>query len=140
LILALLVANAVLLGWRSDVVRLLPQTGSLFAAIGLPVNLRGLAFTDVTTAREMHDGVPVLTVKGAIANVTRQPREVPRIRFSVRNAAGGDVYTWTSLPARTILAAGDAEQFETRLASPPADGQTVMVRFFNRHDLVGGGH
>src|SRR6185503_3568094 len=41
---ALLAANAVLLGWRTDVVRLMPQTASLFAAIGLPVNLRGVAF------------------------------------------------------------------------------------------------
>ena len=41
---ALLVANVMLIVWRTDVVKVLPQTASLYAAIGLPVNLRGLAF------------------------------------------------------------------------------------------------
>src|SRR5262245_38288847 len=51
-ILTLVAVNLMLIGWRSDVVRWLPQTASLYAAIGLPVNLRGLIFTDVTTERE----------------------------------------------------------------------------------------
>ena len=45
---------------RSNVVRWLPQTASLFAAIGLPVNLRSLVFANVTSERETHDGVEVL--------------------------------------------------------------------------------
>jgi predicted Zn finger-like uncharacterized protein len=137
-IVALLAANVVLLGWRTDVVRLMPQTASLFAAIGLPVNLRGIAFSEVTTATEASEGVPVLLVKGRITNITRQPREVPRLRFAVRNAGGNEVYAWTSLPAKTMLAPGEAEPFETRLASPPADGRAVVVRFFTRRDIVGG--
>jgi hypothetical protein len=136
-IVALFAANAVLLGWRTDVVRLMPQTASLFAAIGLPVNLRGVAFSDVTTATEASEGVPVLLVKGRITNIAHQPREVPRLRFAMRNAAGNEVYAWTSMPAKAALAPGEAESFETRLASPPADGQAVVVRFFTRRDIVG---
>ncbi len=137
-IVALLAVNGVLIGWRTDVVRLMPQTASLFAAIGLPVNLRGLAFTDVTTSIETSEGVPVLLVKGRITNVARAAREVTRLRFAVRNAAGNEVYAWTSLPERTKLAPGEGEGFATRLASPPADGHTVSVRFFTRRDLAGG--
>ena len=44
--LALVALNAALIGWRAEVVRFLPQTASLYAAIGLPVNLRGLAFAE----------------------------------------------------------------------------------------------
>jgi predicted Zn finger-like uncharacterized protein len=137
-IVTLFAANAVLLGWRTDVVRLMPQTASLFAAIGLPVNLRGIALVDVTTAMEASEGVPVLLVKGRMTNITRQPREIPRLRFAMRNAAGNEVYAWTSLPAKRTLAPGEAEPFETRLASPPADGQAVVVRFFTRRDVIGG--
>jgi predicted Zn finger-like uncharacterized protein len=132
--------NAALIGWRSDVVRVMPQTASLFAAIGLPVNLRGLAFTDVTTTRETHDGVTVLLVQGTIANISKQPRDVPRIRLAMKNDAGAEVYAWTALPDRTVLAPGDAEPFQTRLASPPPEGHVLMVRFFNRHDMARGGH
>jgi hypothetical protein len=56
--------DAVLLGWRSDVARLMPQPALLYAAVGLPVNLRGPALSDVTTPSEMSEGVPVLLAKG----------------------------------------------------------------------------
>ncbi len=140
LVALLLAANGAILLWRYDIVRSMPQTASLFAKIGLPVNLRGVAFTDVTTTKETHEGVTVLVVNGTIANNTREPHEVPRIRFALRNAAGGDVYTWTTLPERGSLGAGESEAFQTRLASPPAEGREVVVRFFSRRDLAAGGH
>ena len=46
-ILVLVAFNVALVGARNEVVRYLPQTASLFAAIGLPVNLRGLKFENV---------------------------------------------------------------------------------------------
>jgi predicted Zn finger-like uncharacterized protein len=138
LIVVLIAVNGVLLGWRTDVVRLMPQTAPLFAAIGLPVNLRGLAFEDVTTSIETSENVPVLLVKGRITNISRQPHDVTRLRFAMRNAAGNEVYAWTSLPGRSVLPPGESAPFETRLASPPADGQSVVVRFFTRRDLVAG--
>jgi predicted Zn finger-like uncharacterized protein len=136
---ALFAANAALIGWRTDVVRLMPQTASLFAAIGLPVNLRGLAFSDIATTTEAHDGVTMLLVQGTITNISKQPRDVPRIRLAMKNAAGAEVYSWTSLPTRSALAPGDSEPFQTRLASPPPEGNAVEVRFFLKRDLARGG-
>lgn len=137
-IVPLVAVHLVLIGWRSDVVRAMPQTAPLFAAIGLPVNLRGVAITDVTTVREASDTVPVLVVQGTIANISRQSHDVPRLRLALRNAAGAEVYTWTALPNRPMLGPGEAEQFQTRLASPPAEGRDLVVRFFTRRDLAGG--
>jgi hypothetical protein len=136
---ALFAANAALIGWRTDVVRLMPQTASLFAAIGLPVNLRGLAFSDIATTTEAHDGVTMLLVQGTITNISKQARDVPRIRLAMKNAAGAEVYSWTSLPTRAALAPGDSEPFQTRLASPPPEGNAVEVRFFQKRDLARGG-
>src|SRR5437588_564595 len=110
---------------RRAVVRFVPQTASLFSAVGLPVNLRGLSLDDIKTSIEAHEGVTVLMVEGTIANVTRQPLEVPRLRFAVRNAAGYEVYAWTALPAEPVLAPGDRVSFRSRLASPPADAQDI---------------
>ena len=72
-ILSLVAVNLMLIGWRSTVVRWLPQTASLYAAIGLPVNLRSLIFTNVSTERETHDGVEVLLVQGTILNDGKRP-------------------------------------------------------------------
>ena len=127
---------AALLNWRATVVRFVPQTASLFSAVGLPVNLRGLSLDDIKTTLEAHEGVSVLVVEGTIANLTRQPLEVPRLRFAVRNAAGYEVYAWTALPAEPVLAPGDRAPFRSRLASPPADAQDIIVRFFNRRDVT----
>jgi len=136
----LIAANGAILGWRHDIVRSMPQTARLFAAIGLPVNLRGVDFVDVTTTKETHEGVTVLVVNGTIANPTGEPHEVPRVRFALKNPAGNEVYSWTTLPGRGSLGAGESEPFNTRLASPPADGRDVVVRFFTRRDVAAGGH
>jgi predicted Zn finger-like uncharacterized protein len=137
-ILALVAVNMALLAWRTDVVRAMPQTASLYAAIGLPVNLRGLTFNNLTTTVEAQDGVQVLVVDGTIINATSRMIEVPRLRFSVRNEKGGEVYTWTAQPPKALLAPGEALPFRSRLASPPRDAHQVLVRFFNRRDLASG--
>jgi hypothetical protein len=133
---AILVA---LIGGRAEVVRFAPQTASLFATIGVPVNLRGLAWENVRTTGEMHEGVPVLIVEGAIRNIANTTVEVPRLRFALRSPAGHEIYAWTTVTGRSILAPGETAAFRTRLASPPAEGRDVIVRFFNRRDLLAGG-
>jgi predicted Zn finger-like uncharacterized protein len=138
IILALVALNAALIGWRADVVKVAPQTASLYAAIGLPVNLRGLSFSNVKTMTESHDGVQVLVIEGTITSTSQRPVEVPRLRFSVRNRSGQEVYAWTALPGRSGLAPGETLAFRSRLASPPPDTAEVLVRFFNRRDLVAG--
>ena len=71
-ILALHRDQPALIGWRAEIVRWVPQTASLYAAIGLPVNLRGLVFADVTTETETSEGVQVLVVQGTIVSLSAQ--------------------------------------------------------------------
>jgi predicted Zn finger-like uncharacterized protein len=123
--------------WRAEVVRLLPQTAPLFRAIGLDVNLRGLAFRDVRTVREAVDGKPVLIVEGEVASVTGKAVELPRLRFAVRDGKGTEIYTWTAGLEQSSLAPGDTARFRSRLAEPPGEGRRVEVRFLNPHDLGG---
>jgi len=139
-ILVLILLDAIVIGWRSDFVRLMPQTASLYARVGMPVNLRGLDFDNLSTATEQHEGVPILVVEGEIVNDSRRIVEVPRLRFAVRNAARQEIYSWTAVLPRTLLASGDAVPFRTRLASPPPDAHDVLVRFLNRNDIYAGSH
>ena len=134
LILVLLGFNVALIGARNEVVRYFPQTASLFAAIGLPVNLRSLSFEDVKITKEERDGVPVLMVEGNIVSVTKRAVEVPRLRFAIRNASGQEIYAWTAAAPRSILEPGEKIEFRSRLASPPAEAADVMVRFVGAQD------
>jgi predicted Zn finger-like uncharacterized protein len=138
IILVLVACNVALLGARKDVVRYLPQTASLFAAIGLPVNLRNLKFEQVRISREAEDGVSILIVEGAIVSEAGKPVEVARLRFAARNATGQEVYTWTMPPARSILGPGERLEFRSQIPAPPADASDVMVRFFTAQDAAAG--
>ena len=131
---ALILALFCIVAARQQIVRFLPQTASLYAGIGLPVNLRGLAFANIKTVRELQEGVPVLTVEGEIVGTTGRHSEVPRVRIAVTDAAGKEIYAWTARPSRTLLPPGETLPFRSRLASPPAEASGISVRFFNRRD------
>jgi hypothetical protein len=126
------------LNWRAALVRHFPQTASLYAAIGLPVNLRGLFFQDVKSRSEFENGASVLVIEGTIVNLTTRGVDVPRLRFALRNASGHEVYAWTAQPAKAKLGSGNGLPFRARLASPPPDGRDVIVRFLNRRDIAAG--
>ncbi len=137
-ILVLVACNVALVGARNEVVRYLPQTASLFAAVGLPVNLRGLKFADVKIFKEAQDGAETLIVQGAIVSESGKAIEVPRLRFAARNATGQEVYTWTMPPPRSILGPGERLEFRSQIPAPPADASDVMVRFFSPQDAAAG--
>jgi predicted Zn finger-like uncharacterized protein len=125
--------------WRTDIVRLMPQTATFYRMVGLDVNLRGLVFKDIKVTHETVDGKPVLVIEGAIVGQTRHAVELPRLRFSVRDAQGAEIYAWNAVLEQPALKPGERAYFKSRLASPPPEGRNIDVRFFNKRDL-GGGH
>ena len=134
LILVLFAFNVALVGARSEVVRFFPQTASLFAAVGLPVNLRHLKFENMRISKETQEGLSALVIEGTIVSIASKATEVPRLRFAARDAAGQEVYTWNALPSRSILGPGEKLDFRSRFVSPPPNATDVMVRFFTPQD------
>ncbi|OKO67370.1 MJ0042-type zinc finger domain-containing protein [Bradyrhizobium sp. AS23.2] len=124
--------------WRGDMVRLLPQTAAFYKAVGLEVNLRGLAFKDVKLSSETVDGKQVLVIEGVIVGQGKKPLDIPRLRFAVRDAQGAEIYAWNTVLEQTVLQPGERAFFRSRLASPPPEGRNIDVRFFNRRDIAGG--
>ncbi len=124
--------------WRVEVVRLLPQTATFYKMVGLDVNLRGLVFKDVKITSETVEGKPVLVIEGVITANTRKPVELPRLRFSVRDAQGAEVYAWNAVLEQSVLKPGEKAWFKSRLASPPPEGRNIDIRFFSKRDLAGG--
>jgi predicted Zn finger-like uncharacterized protein len=139
-VLALLIVDAIIVGWRDEFVRIMPQTASFYSMLGLSVNLRGLTFDGVNTATEQQDGVPTIVVDGTIVNESRKTADVPRLKFAVRNASGQEVYSWTAVSPRTSLPPGESVVFRSRLASPPSEAHDILVRFATRHDIISGAH
>jgi hypothetical protein len=90
----------------------------------------------VTT--ETVEGKQVLVIEGAIVGETHKAVELPRLRFSVRDAQGTEIYAWNTVLDQTVLKPGDHASFKSRLASPPAGGRSIDIRFFNRRDVAGG--
>jgi len=121
--------------WRAELVRLLPQTASFYKLVGLDVNLRGLKFKDVKVSSEMVEGKPILVIEGSITGESNKPVEIPRLRFSVRDAQGAEIYAWNTVLEQSVLQPGERAQFKSRLASPPPEGRNIDVRFFNKRDL-----
>jgi predicted Zn finger-like uncharacterized protein len=137
-VLVLLIVDAVLVGWRDEFVRMMPQTASFYSMLGLNVNLRGLTFEGVSTSTEQHEGVPILVVEGHIVNDSRKDADVPRLKFAVRNGSGQEVYSWTAVAPRASLPPGESVAFRGRLASPPLEAHDVLMRFITRQDILAG--
>jgi hypothetical protein len=75
---------------------------------------------------------------GTIFNMLLRPVYVPGVGFALRNSSGAEIYSWTALPTQPVLQPGESLPFRSRLASPPAEGSDVQVRFFNHRDAVAG--
>jgi predicted Zn finger-like uncharacterized protein len=129
---------AALVIWRADVVRLMPQTAGFYHLVGLDVNLRGVLFRDVKITTENVEGKPVLVIQGMIVPTTSNTVDLPRLRFSVRDAKGAEIYAWNTVLDQTVLRPGERAAFKSRLASPPAEARSLDIRFFNKRDVAGG--
>jgi predicted Zn finger-like uncharacterized protein len=117
---------------REALVRRFPDLAALYALAGVEVNLRGLAFRDLETYREIDGATPVLVVDGVIENVTDTVRPVPRLRFGLLSTSGREVYAWTMDPAAPDLEPGGTMPFKSRLPAPPEAAADVQVRFTDR--------
>jgi predicted Zn finger-like uncharacterized protein len=124
------------IAWRDDVVSYVPDLAGLYNLAGLPVNLRGLEFRDMETVETTDDGIPQLIVRGTIENVTQDKVAVPRLRLAVRGISGREIFVWTAVPAKTALDVGESLPFLAQLASPPAEGREIAVRFVGAREAA----
>jgi hypothetical protein len=77
-------------------------------------------------------------IQGDIVGDTTRPVHLPRLRFSVLDAHGTEIYAWNALLEKTVLKPGERAFFKSRLASPPAEGRSIDIRFFNKRDIADG--
>jgi predicted Zn finger-like uncharacterized protein len=134
--LALLVILGGGLHQRRTVVSILPQTAPLFAAIGMPVNLRGLEFRQVRAELGTDKDQPVLIVEGEIRGVAPGRSRLTPLTVTVRDSEGHKILEWVSDAPVLALGPGETAPFRARLVWPPSEGNNVMVRFSERDSRI----
>ena len=114
---------------RVAIVRAAPESARIFAALGPPVNLRGLALDNVRTSLFDLGDKKMLVVEGSIVNLRDRPTEAPDMRIALRGADKRELYVWTAPAPKALLAPNEQVAFRTRLAAPPDGVGDVLVRF-----------
>ncbi|HEX2594334.1 MAG TPA: DUF3426 domain-containing protein [Rhizomicrobium sp.] len=122
------------IGWaamhyRQMIATAWPQTSSLYAAVGKPVNPHGIEFEDVSYSRELQDGQQVLQISGRLVNDSGREQPVPQIRAALSDKNGRELYHWTFSAGVTTLKSDKKAKFVTRISSPPAGTKHLEVRF-----------
>ena len=120
--------------WRADIASFWPATTKVYAAVGAPVNLRGLEFRNVAYERQEEEGLPVLAVSGEIVNVSGKTVALPRLRVGLRDGEQKELYHWTLALGQNELPPDEATNFITRLSSPPVEARDIEVRFVREQD------
>ena len=137
---SLLVASVALfvvggLALRETAVRLAPGTAAIYAAAGLPVNVRGLDLRNVGYERQYDNGVVVLSITGEVVNIKGEPVNVPKLRFGLRAGLSQELYHWSMKVSKEQLQADEKVAFVARVASPPVDAYEVEVRFAGTDEM-----
>ncbi len=126
-ILLALLATAVV--FRADVVRAWPGSAGAFAAMGLPVNVTGLVFEEVSAQPDLRDGRALVRVSGLIRNVTERTLVPPPVRAALLDGRGRELAITVGAPDRSSVPAGETRRFELLLADPPSTAAEVDVSF-----------
>lgn len=126
---ALLGSGMAAVAAKASLVAAFPPSQAVFATLGLPVNLSGLALGDIRSSIVTGDGPPTLTLEGQITNLRTGPTALPALRIAVRDKSRRELYYWTAPAPKAQLAAGETVQFRSRLTAPPRDGQDLAVSF-----------
>jgi hypothetical protein len=115
--------------FREGVVRAWPQTASVYAAVGLPVNPLGLDIEQVKAEPSLQEGHATLSVSGLIRNVEGRALVAPPLRISLLNAQGKRVAGQIAVLANARIPAGETRHFVTAIFDPPFSAQNLQVEF-----------
>ncbi|WP_411287486.1 DUF3426 domain-containing protein [Phenylobacterium sp.] len=120
---------AAALVFRTEVVRLWPQTSAAFAGVGLPVNSLGLVIEAVRFEPTFQGGRPVLSVTGTIRNVRTTAIAAPPIRISLLDRAGKPLSAKIARPIEADIPGGAKRYFAVIIADPPSGAADLDVTF-----------
>lgn len=118
--------------FRNDVADAWPRAASIYKMVGLDVNRFGLQLENVNAKRSFDGTTPVLTVTGSAVNQSKERRDVPQLRVSLRDETGKEVQAWTDTLSAASLGPGERIEFTSRFEAPPVETYRLSVTFAPR--------
>ena len=126
-LLLLLVAGAWL--GRVALVRSYPELAGVYGALGVPVNIVGVEFSDVVAQRRSADAGDVLVISATVRSVADSEVAVPPVVLTLLNAEGASLYEWSVRTAAATLLPGGSAPVSAELAAPPEGVAMVRLSF-----------
>ncbi|MGH6922437.1 MAG: hypothetical protein ACRED5_01590 [Propylenella sp.] len=120
---------AAFFGAREAAVTALPDLAGLYAAIGLPVNLEGIAIEGVAADRTPTAAGDRIVVRGTIRNVAGKAMPVPQLAAILYDSAMGPSRVEDFDPPTATIAAGETASFTLTVDRAPLLATRVAVRF-----------
>lgn len=129
LLVALVLAAAALVWQREDVVARWPQTGPIYARLGLPVAspYAALKFQNVSQSLAEESGRQVLVVKGELTNTSRRAVRVPNLKVVLQDDSAKELQSKVFPPPREHLPPGASLSFTTTVPQPNSAATGVLV-------------
>jgi predicted Zn finger-like uncharacterized protein len=115
--------------FRNEIVRLLPASERVFAALGVPVDPLGLQIEQVQFQATFQGGRPVLAITGAIHNVRDHTINAPALRITLLDKDGHPLAAKLARPLNAAVPAGGKRYFALNFADPPAGVDDPKIEF-----------
>jgi len=128
-VVAIAVAALTTVAARARVVAKWPLAQAAYAAIGLPVNTRGLAIEDVHARFADLGDKKVLMIDGSIVNLKESDNLTRDLRVTLLGSEGRELYVWKTRSSKTHLGRLESARFSARLEAPPEGVTDVLVKF-----------
>lgn len=113
------------------VVRLMPDFASLYATVGIEVNLSGVKFDAIDVSLVQQTGAPVVSVQAELVNPGAEPVILPSIQLSILGNDDAELYSWAVDPDGGVgLGPGERKLIDTTVAAP-SQARELALRIFH---------
>jgi len=123
--------SAILWFARVQIVHRFPEAAKYYQMAGVPYEVlgEGLEFRGVTSEMTKRGKIPVLTVRGVIANIVERERNVPLLRLVLLDSNGAMIQEAYAKARRDTLEPGAQVGFQIQMDDPSAAAARYEVTF-----------
>jgi hypothetical protein len=128
LVVAVLVGGAYLTG--NKLVSRWPELARYYEMLGVPVEVaqaNSFDFHNVTTTRDVENGLPALIIQGEVVNVSPVAMQVPKLRVTLLDSDKHELQSWSFTVSDDRMLPGASVPFRTSIARHNEEATMALV-------------